>query len=182
MMHWKSQFDHYSKQERCTDLWEPDKKGRLNSGEAEKFMFGQFFKISSLTEVWLCSCLFSQHTSSKFVSLYLYYLNYLLKCCFTECGFLSKQNYTGGNWSWKRHVYYLCVFALLETPEFNLDLDPSVTLINEGVTLFFFSTRELTFASWGLLFLQHTRVSFCSTSYRHVFSFCLFALSLHPGF
>lgn len=21
MMHWKSQFDHYSKQERCTDLW-----------------------------------------------------------------------------------------------------------------------------------------------------------------
>lgn len=22
MMHWKSQFDHYSKQERCTDLWD----------------------------------------------------------------------------------------------------------------------------------------------------------------
>ena len=34
MMHWKSQFDHYSKQERCTDLWEPERREE-DDGEGE---------------------------------------------------------------------------------------------------------------------------------------------------
>lgn len=28
MMHWKSQFDHYSKQERCAELWEAERRSR----------------------------------------------------------------------------------------------------------------------------------------------------------
>lgn len=33
MMHWKSQFDHYSKQERCTDLWEPRRRKERMMGK-----------------------------------------------------------------------------------------------------------------------------------------------------
>lgn len=40
MMHWKSQFDHYSKQERCTDLWALGKK---MEGGREKYIYMAIF-------------------------------------------------------------------------------------------------------------------------------------------
>lgn len=44
MMHWKSQFDHYSKQERCTDLWDPQWRDNKIIGwmKAERRVYGHF--------------------------------------------------------------------------------------------------------------------------------------------